>query len=433
MSGKRKQPASNDFAVYNYMTYKENLDKLGIAQRHSVRGGIVQVRGLDVRNQFNKSKFAGDGWRQQSDGDQALIWEKLGMDLGYDPPAGRRKQIVDAHLTANQHDAFLEWLELEVRPHVDKLRYLTKERRAQIDNFIATTRPGAEDVHMLGMRMLCGAIARAYEPAAEHPWMLILAGSGGTGKTELIFQLFPRETRGAWYVLGLKLGESDIKLIDRARDSVFVEASEMDIATNRTWDAIKNMLTQRIDGGRFRYDRFAQAFERRIIVYGTANRVNCIPLDNSGANARRFAVIPIETRPTDEEVEFSREWFNKNRMYVWARALQLYEEDETFNLLPPEAEQHNIYADELDHALQVVSWCDWPKNMAVGEWMSSEDIVTNALELEPGRFETLPRGQKVDANTALLSSGRYERKQRWDFGKKKWGFLKIEQVEIEEE
>ena len=73
-----------------------------------------------------------------------------------------------------------------------------------------------------------------------------------------------------------------------------------------------------MDRHRFAYGRRVRRLDRRFIVFGTSNEVDCLPADMN--DNRRY--LPIALLPGMPKLEIAK-WFDANRDQLWAEAMQM--------------------------------------------------------------------------------------------------------------
>ena len=302
---------------------------------------IDKLRGLGIN--FSKNlmtntiEFVGtDGRTQTLEGDR-LSW--LGSDLavrfGASLPDARLKPAVQFLANENAYDPRVQFLE----------RCAEEHEPSEGINSIATDYFGnTSAIANLAMkRMLIGAVARAYDPGCSMSWLPILIGAQGRGKSQWTKSLVPTEMFAEM--------NSDlhtlIKEAYRLHTGWVLELPEIDqFFKPQHAEVLKNLITLQVDEIRRPYELPTKA-KRGFVFIGTSNEPQLL-VDSTGN--RRF--VPIKL-PNDHTVPWRR--LKDERGGLWAAAVKLYREGETWEYTSGELAQLSNYQDEF---LERDSWWD---------------------------------------------------------------------------
>jgi predicted P-loop ATPase len=162
-------------------------------------------------------------------------------------------------------------------------------------------------------RFLIGAVARAHDPGCTMSWIPIFIGQQGSGKSQLLRELVPKELFAEMTV------SMDIlmKEIYRLHVSWLIELPEVDNYFQiKNIENFKNLITTRIDETRMPYQSLPISLARSFVMAGTSNRSEFL-VDPTGN--RRF--IPLELGDG-----FETPWRELPLMRdsLWKRAMQEY-------------------------------------------------------------------------------------------------------------
>ena len=221
--------------------------------------------------------------------------------------------VRDAFLYEHTVDPFLYWLENDL-PEWDGI--------PRIDTLLIE-RLGAEDTffsRLAAQVIILGTIMRTYQPGAKLDETPLLVGPPNIGKSKLLSNLLPPETRNIWFTDSLRLNDPIQKQLESLERAVLVEVSEMQ--GGKDIEKLKAFLTRVYDKGRKAYGRSAKIHARRVVFVSTSNFA-CIPADPSGALRRRFIGVTCTQAPGAIEP-----YMDEHREQIWAEGLHRYNNDE---------------------------------------------------------------------------------------------------------
>ncbi len=154
-------------------------------------------------------------------------------------------------------------------PLVDFLEDLVWDKVPRLDTWLIDA-CGADDniyIRDVGRKILCGAVARAFNPGTKFDYMLILEGKQGIGKSTLVEIL-----GGKWY-LDTHLSSSEAKkdLIDIMSTAWIMEISDLAGFKRNDIEFLKSFISRKVDKVRLPYARRSDYFPRQCIIIGTHN------------------------------------------------------------------------------------------------------------------------------------------------------------------
>ena len=195
---------------------------------------------------------------------------------------------------------------------------------------------GAEDVpytRAVEAVLLCGGIARAYDPGCKFDYVVVLTGAGGIGKSTFVRRLALEDCyfTDSVYDLGNIKGTGEV-----LRGKWIVELSELGGIKGRSLEAVKAGVTRQADTYRAAYGKRSTDYPRRSVFVGTTNTIGFITEKTSGA--RRFLPILCGTRPATKSVHSAE--FARDARQAWAEVLLwMRTNDPRYSLtLPPDME-----------------------------------------------------------------------------------------------
>ena len=242
-----------------------------------------------------------------------------------------------------------------------------------IDNAAHDHLGSAESIHQtLVKRFLIAAVARAYEPGCKHDCALILQGPQGYGKSTF-FKMLASE---AWFDDSLgNSSDKDEKL--KLHRSWMVEWAELEtVFRRRDVSQVKAFMSSAVDILRPPFGRSIQTLKRASVIVGTTNQTQFLA-DTTGN--RRFWVVPIKL-----PLDIGKLLAERDRL--WASAVALYKAGEQWWLTAEENKEVDAVRAQYE---SVDPWL-YPVQEYVEEMpaVSSEQILTNALELEKSKHNS---------------------------------------------
>ena len=317
---------------------------------------IEKIKALGVsfaKNQMTNSiEYVGSNGRTQILEGDRLSW--LGSDLavrfGASLPDPRLKPAVQFLANENAYDPRIQFLERCTEEHEPSAGI-----HSIATDYLGNPSPIANDAMM---RMMVGAVARAYEPGCTMSWLPILISSQGRGKSAFAKSLVPQEMFAEM--------NSDlhtlIKESYRLHSGWILELPEIDQFFKPSQaEVLKNLITLQVDEIRRPYELPSKA-KRGFIFIGTSNEHQLL-VDSTGN--RRFVPIRI---PDTHEIPWRR--LREERGGLWAAAVQLYRQGQQWEYTSGQLADLANYQDDF---LERDSWHD-----AITTYISDKTMVTTA-------------------------------------------------------
>ena len=219
-------------------------------------------------------------------------------------------------------------------------------------------------------RFLIGAVARAHDPGCTMSWIPIFIGQQGSGKSQLLRELVPKDLFAEMTVSMEVL----MKEIYRLHVSWLIELPEVDNYFQiRNIENFKNLITTRVDETRLPYQSLPVSLHRSFVMAGTSNRSEFL-VDPTGN--RRF--IPLELGDG-----FETPWkeLPSIRDSMWKRAMEEYDKGTPWEITSGELAEISDY-------IQQFSITD-PWEPLVQNYVSSQeevnatDVLIKGLGLTP--------------------------------------------------
>lgn len=199
----------------------------------------------------------------------------------------------------------------------------------------------------ISRKVICGMVARAYEPGVKYDQVMILEGPQGCGKSTAV-----RILGDPWFSdAHINIGDKDTVLTMR---SVWVmELGELSGMRKADVDHLKEFISQRVDRIRNPYGKRAENFPRQCVFIATTNSGEYLK-DMTGN--RRFWPAKVGACRFDD--------LKRDRDQLLAEAKFCYELGEFLDLENPESlkqafdEQdarafHDVWADEIENWLKL--------------------------------------------------------------------------------
>lgn len=327
---------------------------------------ISKIRDLGVS--FSKNmmtdqiEYVGDGGRTQVLEGDRLSWlgSDLAMRYGASLPDPRLKPAVQFLANENSYDPRLQFLERCVEEHdpSDGIHSIATD-------YLGVSSPIANDAMM---RMMVGAVARAYEPGCSMSWLPILISAQGRGKSQFAKSLVPRdmfaEMNSDLHTL--------VKESYRLHAGWILELPEIDnFFKPQHSEVLKNMITLQVDEIRRPYELPTKA-KRGFIFIGTSNEHQLL-VDSTGN--RRFVPLRI---PNDFDIPWRR--LKDERGGLWSAAVKLYKEGQQWEYTSGQLAELATYQDDF---LERDSWWDAVTAYVSDKtMMSTADILKFAIDLD---------------------------------------------------
>jgi predicted P-loop ATPase len=253
-----------------------------------------------------------------SENDRLALADYIERTYTIRPMRGRIDSLVAAQGAARRHDPVKSYL--ENLPEWDG--------RSRLEECLPGVRP-TEYTRLVARKSMVAAVARVMDPGVKWDHSLVLYGDEGLGKSYWIDKM----AQGFTATLG-RVDQKDTLIV--MHRSWIVVADEGHSMKKADADQLKEFLTRRHDVFRMPYDRQANEYPRRNVIWSTTN--DEIFLRRQQGN-RRFLIVHCQ-----DKVDFSLltdEYIDQ----VWAEAVAAYRGGE---LLFLEGEQAALAASERE-------------------------------------------------------------------------------------
>ena len=309
----------------------------------------------------NQIEFVGSGGSIQVIEGDRLSWlgSDLAMRFGQSLPDARLKPAVQFLANENAYDPHIQFLERWAEEHEP-----SEGIHSIATDYLGNTSPIANAAMM---RMMVGAVARAYQPGCSMSWLPILISAQGRGKSMFAKSLVPTD-------LFAEMNSDLHKLVKesyRLHAGWILELPEIDQFFKPSQaEVLKNLITLQVDEVRRPYELPSKA-KRGFIFIGTSNEHQLL-VDSTGN--RRFVPIRI---PDTHEIPWRQ--LREERGGLWAAAIKLYREGEQWEYNTGQLAEISVYQDDF---LERDPWHGKIETyVANKQYPITADILENAIEI----------------------------------------------------
>lgn len=159
-----------------------------------------------------------------------------------------------------------------------------------------------------------GAVSRIMEPGFDFPYMLVVCGKPGVGKSEFFRNLIGK----AYYSIIPSDAKTPKLRCEATQYSLIVEDAELNYYNARGVDLFKSDIETPIDIFRAPYARTSTIRKRRNVWVGTSNNMEIV---KDTLNERRLWAVACGL---EEQRELPREKLKETLPQLWAEALYHY-------------------------------------------------------------------------------------------------------------
>ena len=209
-----------------------------------------------------------------------------------------------------QKDPFVDWL-------ADLPEWDREVRHPLHACFDLSEDDDNELIRWAAWQPLYGTVRRALDPGHKIDQMVVLFGTQGCGKSTYWSYMMPTDMRSEWSADGFVFTDDYQRRIEKVLGAVIVEADEMTGSKRADVNAMKSFLTQTHGRVRLAYRKNPESIPFRHMLVGTSNQKESLPNDPTGL--RRFIPITVAGDPYTN-VDRIRQWWDDNRLQVWAEA-----------------------------------------------------------------------------------------------------------------
>lgn len=166
-------------------------------------------------------------------------------------------------------------------------------------------------------KMLCGAVARVFEPGVKFDLALILVGPQETYKSTFIQKL------GRHWFSDTFTTVQGKESFEQLQGAWIIEMAELSGLKKAEVETIKHFISKREDQFRPAYGRTVETYKRQCVFFGTTNKDDFLR-DPTGN--RRF--LPIDVRPEFVRKSVPDDLTENEIDQIWAEAYALYKKGE---------------------------------------------------------------------------------------------------------
>lgn len=247
----------------------------GYPKERNLKNAQVAVKALGIEvftdvmtyKKWVKMPWLSEEFVPAGEDDDIVITMKILNGYGFDPGKHQVSDVLRLLYADKENRRNL------VREYIDGLEWDGTPRLAKwLHNYC-----GAEDTKFnaaVGLLTLAAAVRRAKKPGCKFDNMLILEGSQGTGKSELMNVLAGGKPGEEWsdYAAAPKMEfHRPQRMMEALGGRWFVEWAELQDVRKHDVDAIKSMLSTGTDKGRPAYGREVVSRGRTCVIIGTCN------------------------------------------------------------------------------------------------------------------------------------------------------------------
>lgn len=215
-------------------------------------------------------------------------------------------------------------------------------------------------------KILCGAVARIYNPGCKFDYMMILEGDQGIGKSTLVEVL-----GGDWYINTHLAGPEKKDMVDILRTAWIVEIADLAGFSKMDIQNLKSFIDRKVDRVRLPYDKRSKDFPRQCILIGTHNPSGENQYFKDDTGNRRYWTIECR------KIDIGR--MKEIRDQLFAEAVVRYKAGETLYIDNNESLK---ILNEMHKKREVYN----PWNKSIDEFLSLKSSVT-MNEVIAGAFQ----------------------------------------------
>lgn len=195
-------------------------------------------------------------------------------------------------------------------------------------------------------KILCGAIARIFNPGTKFDMMLIIVGKQGTYKSTFVKKLGKNWFSDTFITVQGK------EAYEQLQGAWIIEIAELSGLKKAEIESIKHYVSKCEDSFRPAYGHVVETYKRQCIFIGTTNNKNFLR-DPTGN--RRF--MPVDVREQYIKKSVITDLTDEETDQIWAEAYQLYLKGESLYLSEEEsaiAVDEQVQHEETDERKGVI-------------------------------------------------------------------------------
>ena len=177
---------------------------------------------------------------------------------------------------------------------------------------------------------MLAAVNRTFNPGAKHDTVAVLVGEEGIGKSSLWAELVGRME---WFTDCLDLGSQTKEQMEALLGNVIVECAELHGLRRAEAEKLNAFISRRVDKARMAYAKARSDIPRRIVIVGTTNKPEVLPVE-AGAQGRRWLPVEIQKYQGSRLASQQRvvEYMAENRDQLWGEAVAAIRKGESTTL-----------------------------------------------------------------------------------------------------
>ena len=307
----------------------------------------LELMGIEIvlderwRDKIIWRRLATEDWQDLSD-EREYKWirhiaENYTYEKEHSTSKGTWYSTQPLRYAPNQFNGFLQ----AIAPRVDLFKELLEnmpewdgKRRAHkiLDFVFGQTHIAAHEEYQeqLSRQMFFHVVQRTYEPGCHQPWLPVIVGNQGIGKSRL-FSIMALKDR--YFVDQINVAKTSKQLAERMAGKAIGEISEMGGMSQGSIETIKSYLSSIDDGGdRAAYARNTKQELRRYALFGSSNKIETLPNDETGN--RRFLPIPVYKEKGDTLSEEEWNQLKSAIPQVYAETIHDYKAGKNYTKMP---------------------------------------------------------------------------------------------------
>lgn len=280
----------------------------------------------------------------------ALIWFQRTLKMPK-MKYGTVRQGIEINIFANRRNVAQDWMHSLKWDGIERLHLLMHCGFGAEDNLYH---------QQVGRNFIMAMAHRIIEPGCKADYMPVFEGIQGRGKSTALSII-----GGEWYSeLHGDITSKDFK--QDLQGKMLIELSELSSFRKSEVEALKGVITDRVDRYRESYGRRSADYPRQCVLAGTTNRDDW---NKDDTGARRFWRVKTGT--------IDLEWLRSNREQLFAEAVARVkrgEQHHVIDLHAAETLQRDAMVDDVWHS-SVVGYISGHPHVRI------EDILQNCLDI----------------------------------------------------
>ncbi len=310
--------------------YDATANNLNIIFKHDpVLKGIFKLNTFDNRRYVFKSL----PWRE-------VTTPEIFRDVDYSGIRNYIECIYGIVSSGKVDDALsLQFEKDKFHPITEYLESLTWDGEERVETLLIDYFGAEDNIYTRGaMRvMLCGAVARVFEPGIKFDTAMVIVGPQSTYKSTFVKKLGKN-----WFSDTFSTVQGK-ESFEQLQGAWIIEMAELSGLRKAEIETIKHFLSKREDQFRPAYGRVVEVYKRQCVFFGTTNRSDFLR-DPTGN--RRF--LPVDVRMECVTRSVTDDLTDYEVDQIWAEAYRLYKSGA--QLFLTDAENEIACKEQIKHA-----------------------------------------------------------------------------------